>query len=131
MNVHTTYDKLCKNVDSILKGEGIKSPLLRYSIFKDDEKEKYSIDNWPIIHNDFNEVIKEGKIRFIYDCYGEGIFKSEIIINPTYKNLIIWSEKLIRLSGDHHHIFLEECRLDKIVVENGENIYYYSLVYGS
>ena len=93
------------------------------------------------------EIFMEDKVQFIYsEGWGDEVtLVSPIYTNPTYVDLGVAASKLVHLSNDHHHIFLENALLiredrvyDGCVVraENAEDVdaetvKVYSLHFGS
>lgn len=59
---------------------------------------------------DFGAVAYEGDYTVHYDG-GWGIAGSESVMNPTYLQLWQIADRLIRQSGDLHHIFIEDFNL--------------------
>jgi len=54
-----------------------------------------------------NEIFHTGKCIIEYDGgWGDG-GESEVLINPTYQDAWKVADRLMRLSGDGHHVFLE------------------------
>ncbi len=55
---------------------------------------------------DFSKVAFKGKFTIKYDlCWGEP--QQATVTNPTYLKLWQIADRLIRLSGDSHHVFVE------------------------
>jgi len=50
-----------------------------------------------------------GKYK-IFKRYGEGneIFMSASLENPTFRDILMEIDKLIEITGDYHHTFLED-----------------------
>lgn len=61
--------------------------------------------------HDFGAVAHEGEWTVKYDG-GWGIAGEEKVTNPTYLQLWQIADRLIRLSGDLHHIFVEDFSIE-------------------
>ena len=46
------------------------------------------------------------------DFFGNGMpYRSEELSSPTWLELCIVADEMIKVTGDHHHIFLEDLRV--------------------
>jgi len=95
------WDKMNETIDKALP-EGEKSYVL-YSAYETDE------DGMPV--NNLDQVAIEGKAIFVSDYdpfWGEGTaYQSEIMENPTWLDIAVAANKMIQVTGDYHHIFLD------------------------
>jgi len=61
--------------------------------------------------NNLNEVVIKGKVILTQshdEFWGDGeSYQSAIIENPTWLELAVLANDMIEMTGDHHHIFLE------------------------
>jgi hypothetical protein len=94
------YDAIIDDACSHIVGEC----LVRYSAFPSDE------DDLPI--NNLQDIAIKGRVVIIqkYDSFwGEGKdFKSRVIENPTWLDLTIEANTMIKTTGDSHHRYLED-----------------------
>ena len=104
------YDALCDRVEEHMKKEGFEDTYVIFSAWDDDENGNPT-DN-------LDSSAFEGKGRITYqDHWGDASYTSHEMDSPTWLDICVETEKAIRISGDHHHIFLEG--LDK----NKEGLY--------
>lgn len=86
--------------------------LVSYSAYKYDSNE-IPIDN-------LDEIAVQGKVYFFAEhiTTGPGTnYTSPIVDNPTWLQVAILANEMIKTTGDTHHIFLESIQLVK--EENG------------
>ncbi len=113
------YDKFIKIINKIIKNSGNESRL-KFSIFDWLETEENYILAPDIESND---SVFRGKCLFYCDCWCNK-YKSRIINNPTWKDIIIEANNAA--NGDH--IFLEAITLKKTTKTS---VKYYELFFGS
>jgi hypothetical protein len=100
--------KIEERVAQAIKGER----LVSYSAYKYDSNE-IPIDN-------LDEIAVEGKVYFFQEhvTIGSGTdYTSPIVENPTWLQVAILANEMIKTTGDTHHIFLESIKIVK--EENG------------
>ena len=82
------------------------APVVYYSAYDLDE------DHNPI--NNLNDVAIKGPCRIKYDMHwGEISPISHVMEDPTWLEVACWADVAIRLSGDLHHVFLENVHQSK------------------
>jgi len=88
--------------DKIQKVLGTDEVLVFYSAY--DTEEDLPIDN-------LDEVAIEGKAILVAEndsFWGEGTdYESEVVENPTWLQVAVLANAMIKKIGDYHHIFLE------------------------
>jgi len=70
----------------------------------------YNMENGLPVNN-LHEVAVEGKVIFTQNhdgFWGAGIsYQSDVIENPTWLDVAVLANEMIKIVGDYHHIFLE------------------------
>jgi hypothetical protein len=89
-----------------------------YSAYKSDAND-VPIDN-------LDDVPVVGKVQFVQKS-DEGNYKSEVAFSPTWLQICVFAEEMIRATGDYHHVFLENVRLDG----HWEDVWVYKFSMGS
>jgi hypothetical protein len=87
--------------DRIARKVGKEPCLVEYSAYKND-KNDIPIDN-------LDEVPIQGPVQ-VYrsiDAWSETEWKSQVIESPTWLDLCVIANELIKRTGDKHHIFFE------------------------
>lgn len=120
-----THDTIDERVEKAVKAAGMTEVLVCYSAYDMDEDDE-PIDN-------LNEVAVEGRVRLVGfndEFWGEGKdYQSEILENPTWLQVTVCANKMIEVTGDQHHAFLEG--LSKLhkgkQVEEGVTLYELSM----
>lgn len=106
------YDKLVSEICSKVRGEC----LVRFSAYKKDSK------GLPI--NNLHFIAITGKVVVVQKhnpSWGAGRdFNSGIRTNPTWLDLAVIANELIRVTGDRHHIYLEDFGV--VEIKNGIKI---------
>lgn len=114
------WNKMNDEIDKALP-EGEKSYVL-YSAYKTDE------DGLPV--NNLHEVAVKGKAIFVglYDSFwGKGKdYQSEVMENPTWLDVAVAANKMIQVTGDYHHVFLEDVYKTNYEID-GVPVYYLSM----
>ena len=70
-------------------------------------------------------IAVEGKVIFIND-ESDILYRSKIAINPTWLQVCVIANDMIRVTDDHHHVYLEGIR--EVQGSNGQ---IYELIMGS
>lgn len=113
------YDAISKQVCAQVKQEC----LVRFSAYHEDKR------GMPV--NNLHEVVLQGRVIVfaMHDPFwGKGKhFRSEKLRNPTWLDLARVANQMIHVTGDHHHIYLE----DYAVVHEQDGIRYIKLLMGS
>ena len=81
--------------------------------------------------NKIDKIAFEGRC-FVYEK-ADGFFKirgymSDILINPTYRDLVKIADEIIKTTEDYHHTFFEEV---SIIREISPNLFEISIFLGS
>ncbi len=85
-------------------------------------------DDVPI--NNLGEVAVQGRCIFLDEGYGGKPYQSYIVENPTWLQLCVVANDMIKKTGDKHHIFLEGVRYDKRGTDgrnDGVRVYRFSM----
>lgn len=123
-NMETEYEDVTYKIFDIIseyynkKIESVvKDPYVRYSAFH--------IDNGFKMINDIDDVAMKGKVKFYhkYDSFwdksGKGKdYESKMITNPTWLDVCVMADEMIRTTCDMHHIFLED------IEKKGNKVYF-------
>jgi len=113
------YSKLINEVCSKVK----RKCLVRFSAYKKDDK------GLPV--NNLHFIAITGKVVVIgkhNSTWGNGRdFKSRQYTNPTWLDLSVIANEMIHVTGDKHHIYLE----DFGVVDTRDGVQYVELYMGS
>ena len=103
------YEKIQEKVVDVIEGE----PFVSYSAYKTD------LNGIPT--DNLELVVIKGNVQFFQKheiFWGEGKdYMSPVISNPTWLQITILANDMIKITGDKHHIFLEN--FDIIKEENG------------
>jgi DICT domain-containing protein len=106
------WDKIEDRVAAVINGE----KLVIYSAYEDDENGNPA-DN-------LDKIAAEGKVVLICkaDWSDKGKdYRSEVLENPTWMQVAICANEMIKITNDYHHVFLE--RISYVKKEDGVNIY--------
>jgi hypothetical protein len=60
-------------------------------------------------------IYKRGEVTFTSEhdsFWGRGKNYAKTFTNPTWKDLLLAAEESIKVTGDHHHVFLEDVKWD-------------------
>ena len=106
------YDKIQDEVEKAIKESGQKIEL-KYAA--------YDWDDADIPLNNLKEVPVKGKVKFVDQ--GEWTsnykpFESDICDSPTWLEIAVIANKMVTVTGDKHHVFLESLG-DYEVDDNG------------
>jgi len=89
----------------------------------------YNTQELPV--NNLNKIALKGKVIVIQKhdkFWGKGKnYKSKIYQNPTWLDLSILANEMIRVTGDKHHVYLEDFE----IIKNKKGIQYIELQMGS
>lgn len=106
------YNRIQDRVNQAIKKDGQKV-ILRYAAYEWDD------DDMPI--DNLSLVPIKGKVKFVdegefFDNYEP--FESEVCDSPTYLEIAVIANKMIQVTKDFHHVFLE--RMD--VYDDGSGV---------
>lgn len=91
-----------KRVNEAIKKNGQK-PYVIYSAYQHDE------DGIPI--DNLDEIAVEGNCVFVEmgdTFFGDGSsYESDVLYNPTWLDVAVLANEMIKTTGDMHHVFLE------------------------
>ena len=92
---------------------------VEFSAFKFDKSEN-PVDN-------LDEVPIQGKVKFFRPkgSWSDMRYDSQVMDSPTWLDICVVANDMIRLSGDYHHIFLEA--VDVVCEENGVKVAKFSM----
>jgi hypothetical protein len=112
-NWGNAWEKIENRIAAAIDGE----MLVSYSSYDEDDEDN-PVDN-------LDEVAAKGKIVFVElhdDFWGVGKdYRSEVLKNPTWMQVALCANEMIKTTGDQHHVFLEG--IQKIKEEDGVSIY--------
>lgn len=93
----------------------------------------YESDEDGLIRDNLDDIAVEGCVRFTYDGgFGDRSFRSPVLQSPTWLQVCGIAEEAIRISGDHHHVFLEGIGFTtQEEGEGGQTVAVYELSFGS
>ena len=81
--------------------------------------------------NNLKQVAIKGKVVLVQDndeFWGEGkAYRSDTVENPTWLDIAVMANKMIKTVGDFHHIFLEGVFPTKGKTHDGVKIYTFSM----
>jgi hypothetical protein len=110
------WDAIEDRIEVVLQAKG-QEKIVLYSSYDEDDEDN-PVDN-------LDEVAAKGKVIFVckYDGFwGEGKdYRSEVLKNPTWMQVALCANEMIKTTGDQHHVFLEG--IQKIKEEDGVSIY--------
>ncbi|WP_139332556.1 hypothetical protein [Aquipseudomonas alcaligenes] len=113
------YDAIQHDVCKNIKGEC----LVNYSVYDVDER------GLPI--NNLNDIAIEGKIIVLANhnpFWGKGSdYKSQVLENPSWRELAVIANEVIVTTGDLHHAYLEGFEITRKINETT----FIELVFGS
>ncbi len=98
-------------VDAAVKTAGRRAPLVIYSAYNcDDSEDEVPIDN-------LDEVAAIDRVRLIgradpsWGGPNSQEYRSEVLENPTWLQVTVCADAMIRVTKDGHHCFLEGIKL--------------------
>ena len=72
----------------------------------------YSTTNEDLPTDNLDDVAVEGRVIFLMDhkpFFGGGEdWQSDVVENPTWLEVAVLADDMIRTTGDYHHVFLED-----------------------
>ncbi len=99
---------------------------IRYGCYGEDENE-IPVDN-------LDDIAAEGEVVLVRqaDSWIDDAYKSRVIKNPTWLQVCVLAEKMIRHTGDKHHVFLEAITfMPKETKARGDKVKVYEFSMGS
>lgn len=122
------YQNMMIKIEQAIKASNPKRKVrVCYSAYKSDENDN-AIDN-------LNEIAVHGKIRLVemaekfWGGKKSKDYKSEILENPTWLDITVCANEMIRTTRDTHHCFLEGIR--KAISQNEKDVVIYNFSMGS
>lgn len=114
-NVNNVYNEMREQVRQAVQAEGFHNAHAVYSAYTENAN--------GILVNNLNETAVKGKVKFTVPAYavetGERP-RTALFEDPTWLDATVALEQLIRMTGDYHHVFLEDIKVEK--EENGVKI---------
>ena len=86
-------------------------PHINYSAY-----ETITYDDPWLVRDNLNHVVLQGKVK-LYNKYGNQ-YESEILNSPTWLDVCVYTEEMIRKTGDTSHIFLEGIEVSTVIPDN-------------
>ena len=91
------------------------------AIEKNGKHKKYRVSY--AMENDLDDIALKGKVKIIFDEF----YSSEILVNPSYLDLVVVANDMINVCDFHDHIYLENI----IFVEKNDDVNIYTMSFGS
>lgn len=107
-------DSIDIKVEEAIKKDKQRVFYVNYSAYKTD-KDDNPIDNLNRVAIK-GKVILEGLAEKFYGCDRAKNFRSKVLENPTWLDIAVQANRMIKMTKDHHHVFLEGVR------KTGKNI---------
>lgn len=122
MSNFNSYGKCMENHAKMISNVLGEDPRVIFSAYD-------TVDGLPV--NNLNEVAIEGKVilQGIADCWGDEDsedYTSEVLENPTWLDVSVRADKMIHMTGDFHHVFLEAV-YDSEQTIDGVKVYRFSM----
>jgi len=102
-------DRIWKRVEVAVKASGQRKVRVTYSAYGTDEEDE-PIDN-------LDEVAVSGKVRLVAEretFFGGArskAYRSPVLMNPTWLEVCVYANEMIKTTRDEHHCFLEGLQL--------------------
>ena len=115
------WEKVYSEIENQLKNEISDEILVRFSAYKIDENE--------IPINNLNDIVVNGKVKFISpkNIWKNEKYTSVIVENPTWLDITVLANEMIIKTQDKHHIYLEDIEF----VREEKDIKIYDFIMGS
>ncbi len=95
----------------------------------------YESDNNDDPMDNLDEIPVQGKIRLVQErdeCWGgpgSKTYRSDVLESPTWLQITVCANKMIKVTRDRHHVFLEG--IDKLSNQTEDNVTLYRFLMGS